>query len=171
MQRFIFGGHCMNNEYKLDYQSPIGVIEIISSEDYIHSIMFVDRESTLVHQAETPEVLLDCYEELRQYFDGERHEFTFPFDIRGTAFQQTVWNALVQIPFGETASYRDIANTLQKEKALRAVGNANGKNRLSIVIPCHRIIGSNGSLTGYAGGLWRKEWLLNHERKFKKMNC
>jgi methylated-DNA-[protein]-cysteine S-methyltransferase len=160
----------MSKQYMLDYHSPIGVIEIISSEKSILSIMFVDRDSPVEHQSEMPEILRDCYEQLQQYFKGERRVFTFPYEVRGTSFQQTVWNALVQIQYAETASYRDIANSLKKEKAVRAVGNANGKNTLSIVIPCHRIIGTNGSLTGYAGGLWRKEWLLNHERKFKKTN-
>jgi methylated-DNA-[protein]-cysteine S-methyltransferase len=156
--------------YKLDYQSPIGIVEIESSEESILSIMFVDRESLVEHQQEIPSVLRDCYEQLDQYFKGERKDFTFPYSFKGTPFQQTVWNELVNIPYARTAAYRDIANTLQKEKAVRAVGSANGKNRLSIVIPCHRIIGSNGKLTGYAGGLWRKEWLLNHEQKFNKRN-
>jgi methylated-DNA-[protein]-cysteine S-methyltransferase len=160
----------MNKVYKLDYQSPIGVVEIISSEKVIHSILFVDRDSPIEHQPEILEILRDCYKQLDEYFQGERQVFTFPYELRGTLFQQSVWNELTRISFAETASYRDIANSLQKETAVRAVGNANGKNKLSIVIPCHRIIGSNGSLTGYAGGLWRKEWLLNHERNYKKMN-
>jgi methylated-DNA-[protein]-cysteine S-methyltransferase len=159
----------MNKGYKLDYQSPIGVIEIIGSEECIQSIMFVDRDLSMGHQADIPRVLRDCYEQLDEYFKGERQIFTFPYEQRGTLFQQTVWNELIKILFAETASYRDIANSLQNEKAIRAVGNANGKNKLSIIIPCHRIIGSNGSLTGYAGGLWRKEWLLNHEREVRKI--
>jgi methylated-DNA-[protein]-cysteine S-methyltransferase len=169
MPRFIFGGRCMNKAYKLDYHSPIGVIEIIGSEELIHSIMFVDRDSAIDHQPDVPKVLRDCYDQLDEYFKGEREVFTFPCEQRGTLFQQSVWNELIKIPFAETASYRNIARSLQNEKGIRAVGNANGKNKLSIVIPCHRIIGSNGSLTGYAGGLWRKEWLLNHEMEIKKI--
>ncbi|MFE1245380.1 methylated-DNA--[protein]-cysteine S-methyltransferase [Fictibacillus sp. NPDC058756] len=159
----------MNKGYKLDYQSPIGVIEIIGSEESIRSIMFVDRDLSFEHQPDIPKVLRDCYKQLDEYFKGERQIFTFPHEQKGTLFQQSVWNALITIPFADTASYRDIANSLQNEKAIRAVGNANGKNKLSIVIPCHRIIGSNGSLTGYAGGLWRKEWLLTHEREIRKI--
>jgi methylated-DNA-[protein]-cysteine S-methyltransferase len=168
MPRFIFGGRCMNKECKLDYHSPIGVIEIIGSEECIRSIMFVDRDSAMEHQPDIPKFLRDCYDQLDEYFKGERQIFTFPYEQKGTLFQQTVWKELIKVPFAETASYRNIACSLQNEKAIRAVGNANGKNKLSIVIPCHRIIGSNGSLTGYAGGLWRKEWLLNHERKIRK---
>jgi methylated-DNA-[protein]-cysteine S-methyltransferase len=160
----------MNKEFKLDYQSPIGVIEIIGSEECIQSIMFVDRVSVIEHQPDIPRVLQDCYDQLDEYFKGEREIFTFPYEQKGTLFQQTVWNELIKVPFAETVSYRNIACSLQNEKAIRAVGNANGKNKLSIVIPCHRIIGSNGSLTGYAGGLWRKEWLLTHEREIKKIN-
>lgn len=157
----------MDKQYKMDYLSPIGVIEIVSVDKAVQSIMFSERDTVIQHQQEIPDVLLDCYEQLDQYFKGERKEFTFPYEFSGTPFQQTVWTSLITIPYAETASYKNIASSLQKEKAIRAVGNANGKNRLSIVIPCHRIIGSNGKLTGYAGGLWRKEWLLNHERKYK----
>ncbi|OOE12746.1 methylated-DNA--[protein]-cysteine S-methyltransferase [Fictibacillus arsenicus] len=160
----------MNKVFKLDYQSPIGVIEIIGSEECIQSIMFVDRDSAMEHQPDVPKILRDCYDQLDEYFKGERKIFTFPYEQKGTLFQQSVWNELIKVPFAESASYRNIASSLQNEKAIRAVGNANGKNKLSIVIPCHRIIGSNGSLTGYAGGLWRKEWLLNHEKEIKKRN-
>lgn len=170
MPRFIFGGRCMNKEFKLDYQSPIGMIEIISSEECIQSIMFVDRDSAMEHQPDIPKVLIDCYDQLDEYFKGERQIFAFSYEQKGTLFQQTVWNELIKIPFAKTASYRNIACSLKNEKAIRAVGNANSKNKLSIIVPCHRIIGSNGSLTGYAGGLWRKEWLLNHEREIKKIN-
>ncbi len=154
---------------KLDYESPIGVIEIIGTDETICSIMFSEGGSvTNRKQEETPEFLLDCFDQLEQYFKGERHEFTFPFTFEGTDFQKTVWNALAKIAYAETVSYKDIAVSIGNEKAVRAVGTANGKNKLSIVIPCHRIIGSNGKLTGYAGGLWRKEWLLQHELTFYK---
>ena len=89
-------------------------------------------------------------------------------NLHSLEFQKTVWEALTKIPYAKTGAYKDIAVSIGNEKAIRAVGSANGKNKLSIVIPCHRIIGSNGKLTGYAGGLWRKEWLLNHERNSKK---
>lgn len=156
-------------QYKLDYESPIGVIEIVGSSEAIHSILFVERDKKINGiQGETPEVLVACLDQLDEYFKGEIHEFTFPYIFRGTDFQKLVWNALTMIPYAETGSYKDIAVSIENEKAVRAVGSANGKNLLSIVIPCHRIIGSNGKMTGYAGGLWRKEWLLQHERSFKK---
>lgn len=152
---------------KLDYQSPIGVIKIEGTSDAIYSIMFVEEQNTTNHlSGETPKVLRDCFHQLDEYFKGERREFTFPYIFAGTDFQKSVWSALTNISYAETSSYRDIAKVIVNEKAVRAVGSANGKNKLSIVIPCHRIIGSNGKLTGYAGGLWRKEWLLDHERAF-----
>jgi len=157
----------MTKEYKLDYESPIGLIEIIGNHNAVKSILFTERsEKVNLLSGETPAVLVECYTQFDEYFKGKRYEFTFPFQFEGTEFQQSVWEALREIPYGETASYKDIAVSIDNEKAIRAVGSANGKNKLSIVIPCHRIIGSNGKLTGYAGGLWRKEWLLQHEKSF-----
>lgn len=159
----------MSKRYIVDYQSPVGVIEITSTDETICSIMFTEREHTVNHrQDDTPEVLELCYRELEDYFKGQRRAFTFPYQFEGTDFQKTVWNALTTISYAETGSYKDIAVSIGNEKAIRAVGNANGKNKLNIVVPCHRIIGSNGKLTGYGGGLWRKEWLLQHEKTFKK---
>ena len=156
----------MSKQYHMHYQSPIGTIEIISTDTAICSIMFSDEKQTqLNEQPNLPKVIQDCYDELDHYFKGERREFTIPFVLNGTSFQQTVWNALLTIPYGQTANYQDIASAIENRKAIRAVGNANGKNKLSIIIPCHRVIGSDGSLTGYAGGLWRKEWLLQHEQR------
>lgn len=156
----------MINRYIIDYLSPIGVVEIIGSMNEIYSIMFVDREEVQnTIQEETPKVLKECLNQIDEYFKGKRQVFTFPYKLEGTNFQQTVWKALVHIPFGETGTYKELAIRIDNEKAIRAVGHANGRNKLSIVIPCHRIIGSSGKLTGYAGGLWRKEWLLQHERR------
>jgi len=159
----------MKGLHKLEYKSPIGVIEIIGTDEAIISIMFSERDvATYNVQDESPKVLKDCLKQLEQYFKGDRHEFTFPYIFEGTDFQKSVWIALTKVPCPETVSYKDIAASIGNEKAVRAVGTANGKNKLSIVIPCHRIIGSNGKLTGYAGGLWRKEWLLQHEQNFYK---
>lgn len=169
MLPLIFGGLYMTKIHKLDYESPIGLIEIIGTNEAICSILFSEKgkkENFL--QAETPPVLAECYTQLDEYFKGGRRDFSFPYQFEGTDFQKTVWEALIEIPYGKTLSYKDIAVFIGNEKAIRAVGNANGKNKLSIVIPCHRIIGSNGKLTGYAGGLWRKEWLLKHERSCYK---
>lgn len=162
----------MIKKYKLHYESPIGIIEIVGSFDAISSIMFIEENNKINSlQVETPPVLVECYKQLEEYFKGQRYDFTFPYEFEGTEFQKTVWQALTKIPYGETVAYQHIARSIENEKAVRAVGSANGKNKLSIVIPCHRIIGSNGKLTGYAGGLWRKEWLLNHERQFKKVRA
>ncbi|MFE4074932.1 methylated-DNA--[protein]-cysteine S-methyltransferase [Peribacillus sp. YIM B13477] len=157
----------MSELYKLDYESPIGVIEISGTNDAISSIMFAERDIKInIMQEHTPQVLAECFSQLDEYFKGERREFTFPYTLEGTIFQKNVWNVLTGILYANTGSYKDIAVSIGNEKAIRAVGSANGRNKLSIVIPCHRIIGSNGKLTGYAGGLWRKEWLLQHERNF-----
>jgi methylated-DNA-[protein]-cysteine S-methyltransferase len=167
MRPSIYGGLCMTKKYTLDYQSPIGVMEINGTEDAICSIMFVEREEIInTIQEETPIVLKECFNQIDEYFKGKRQTFTFPLTLEGTDFQQTVWKALVNIPFGVTGTYKELALRINHEKAVRAVGHANGRNQLSIVVPCHRIIGSNGKLTGYAGGLWRKEWLLRHEGSF-----
>ncbi|TCZ81128.1 methylated-DNA--[protein]-cysteine S-methyltransferase [Paenibacillus albiflavus] len=155
----------MSKHYIAYYESPIGTIEIISTDTTICSIMFCDgKQAQLNEQQNLPKVIHDCYDELDHYFKGERREFTVPYVLNGTSFQQTVWNALITIPYGQTANYQDIAVAIDNRKAVRAVGSANGKNKLSIIVPCHRVIGSDGSLTGYAGGLWRKEWLLQHEQ-------
>lgn len=154
----------MMKHYKLDYQSPIGILEIEGTATHIVSIMFSEQQQLKnVPFKDTPQILVECQQQLHEYFKGERQGFSFPYDFEGTVFQKNVWNALTNIVYGETASYRDIAVSIGNEKAVRAVGSANGKNKLSIVVPCHRIIGSNGTLTGYEGGLWRKEWLLRHE--------
>ncbi|MDR7071422.1 methylated-DNA--[protein]-cysteine S-methyltransferase [Fictibacillus barbaricus] len=160
----------MNKTYKLNYDSPIGTLALVSNDDAVISIMFNDQNEDVSVPEVVPQVLRNCYEQIHEYFKGKRQEFTFPYLLKGTPFQEMVWNALIDISYGQTVSYQDIANVIKNEKAIRAVGNANGKNKLSIVIPCHRIIGSNGKLTGYAGGLWRKEWLLKHEKNFVVKN-
>lgn len=143
------------------FQSPLGITEIQGDENGIarFSILDVEKEiSTII-----PEVLQKAIEELQEYFEGNRTHFTFKIQPKGTDFQQKVWQELINIPYGKTISYLDLAKKLGDVKAIRAVASANGKNPLWIVIPCHRVIGTDGSLTGYAGGLWRKKWLLEHE--------
>lgn len=158
----------MTRLHKIYYGSPIGVIEIIGTNENVISIMFCEQKPPFHDNREdAPKAMTDCYDQLDEYFKGIRRHFTFPYSFEGTNFQKKVWNALSTIPYAETGSYKDIAESIGNGNAIRAVGNANRRNRLSIVIPCHRIIGSNGSLTGYAGGLWRKEWLLRHEKTFK----
>ncbi|MCH7323525.1 methylated-DNA--[protein]-cysteine S-methyltransferase [Solibacillus sp. MA9] len=152
--------------YKLDYDSPIGIIEITGTEKYITSILFPERELVEHKQVEQmPEIINTCYRELDEYFNGKRKDFTVAYHFEGTEFQNSVWQALTTVPFGKTASYKEIAQQIGNEKAVRAVGMTNSKNLISIIVPCHRVIGASGKLTGYAGGIWRKEWLLEHEKK------
>lgn len=110
--------------------------------------------------------MVECERQLTAYFEGERKAFDLPFQQEGSAFQQQVWAELLHIPFGRTISYMELSKRIKNVKAIRAVGTANGSNAISIVVPCHRVIGSNGNLTGYSGDLWRKKWLLDHEGKF-----
>lgn len=155
------------------YQSPVGVLEIRSDEDTINAILFTNSwkgstldESVLHFERPTTEVIGKCLQQLDEYFSGERKEFSLPIRQSGTPFQQTVWKELCNIPYGTTISYLTLSKRIGNVKAIRAVGTANGNNNISIVIPCHRVIGSNGNLVGYGGDLWRKKWLLDHEAKF-----
>jgi len=143
------------------YSSPIGLIEITGNDDGIATVYFVDERknnSTKIHPS-----LKECVYQLEEYFKGIRKEFGIKLNASGTDFQKRVWEQLLTVPFGRTVSYLDISKQLGDANATRAVGNANGSNPISIIVPCHRVIGVNGKLVGYSGGLWRKEWLLNHE--------
>lgn len=152
----------MEKIYTGYYRSPIGLIEIKGNEVGILSLFFIEDVEECLD--EVNEIVSECVRELDEYFKGDRKNFDVKLIIKGTEFQNKVWNKLLLIPYGETASYRDIAIQIDNVKAVRAVGSANGKNAISIIIPCHRVIGANGTLTGYAGGVWRKEWLLEHEK-------
>lgn len=144
------------------YQSPIGLLEITADEEGITSLYFVDERSKPVSKNDP--VLKECLIQLEEYFTGIRKEFGLKLNPHGTDFQKRVWKQLETIPFGKTATYLDVSIQLGDANATRAVGNANGSNPISIIVPCHRVIGVTGKLVGYGGGLWRKEWLLNHER-------
>ena len=152
----------MEKVHRALYDSPIGCIEITGTEQGILSVDFLDTPCKA--SSSIPDCLTSCVRQIAEYFKGTRREFTLDLVLQGTAFQRRVWGALRRIPYGQTASYRDIARAIGNEKAVRAVGNANGRNRIPIIIPCHRVIGSSGDLVGFASGLWRKEWLLNHEK-------
>jgi len=152
------------------YYSPIGWIEIQASYDAVTSLVFCDerkKEECNDYLQQTCKsdytILTECVRQLDEYFSGQLTKFDLPVSQRGTDFQQNVWNALMGIPFGKTVSYGDVAKMLHHPQAVRAVGAANSKNRVWLVVPCHRVIGANGSLTGYAGGIERKKWLLVHE--------
>lgn len=155
------------------YSSPIGTILIECTDDFITALLFVNeqrehqRKDTVIKESGSHHAVINnCHQQLKEYFEGTRKEFDLPIQQNGTAFQQKIWTALMQIPYGKTISYQELAKRTGDVKAIRAVGTTNGKNQLSIVVPCHRVIGSHGNLTGYSGGLWRKKWLLEHERKF-----
>ena len=141
-------------------KTHLGIATITGDENGIASISVLDEGSV---SADMPIVLQDAISQLNDYFEGKRTNFDFKLNPKGTEFQQKVWKTLLEIPYGETRTYLQQSKILGDVKAIRAVASANGKNPLWIVVPCHRVIGTDGSLTGYAGGLWRKKWLLEHE--------
>ena len=150
--------------------SPVGLLTLIASDAGLRAVLWEDdrpgrvRLDAAVDEPDHP--VLRCAErELRDYLAGARQRFTVALDPVGTVFQQQVWAALLTIPFGETRSYAEIARQIGRPQASRAVGAANGRNPISIIAPCHRVIGANGALTGFAGGLEVKEFLLRHERQ------
>ena len=145
--------------------TPLGFAEITGDENGLVSITVSDMERPLDI---IPEVLEDAVHQLKEYFEGVRKTFDLTLNPQGTDFQKRVWEALLAIPFGKTVSYLELSKRLGDVKAIRAVAAANGKNPLWIVVPCHRVIGSNGDLVGYAGGLHRKKWLLEHESPSKQ---
>jgi methylated-DNA-[protein]-cysteine S-methyltransferase len=154
------------------YQSPLGLLRIGGTDTYISEISYVDNLDGATESSSggylkgrVPPLVIQCIEQLIQYFQGQRRVFEFPVYQEGTDFQQKVWTELSAIPFGKTISYLDMSRRLGDTKAIRAAAAANGKNHVAIVVPCHRVIGSKRDLVGYAGGLWRKRWLLEHETK------
>lgn len=148
--------------------TPLGVAKICGDESGILSFTVLNTNETVTDII--PEILQDCVFQLQEYFNGEREDFNLKINPQGTDFQKKVWNELQIIPFGKTVSYLELSKQLGDVKAIRAVANANGKNPLWIIVPCHRVIGSDGSLTGYAGGLHRKQWLLEHESPYKQQS-
>jgi len=151
----------------VDYiETPIGVLTISASDKGITSINFGRHEFSHYSgiKSEAKNHVEICTKQLSEYFSGERKMFSVPIDFNGTAFQEKVWSKLLEIPYGETISYKALASNIGNEKACRAVGMANNKNPLPILIPCHRVIGTSGKIIGYAGEFWRKEWLLENEK-------
>ena len=140
--------------------SPLGITKIEGDENGI-SVISILSEGVVLN--EIPKNLIEAVSQLQDYFKGKRTKFDLKINPKGTVFQQKVWQELMNIPFGKTINYLDLAKKLGDPKVIRAAASANGKNPLWIVVPCHRVIGTDGSLTGYAGGLWRKKWLLEHE--------
>lgn len=160
----------MSNLQTIYYKTPIGIAKIDGNENGIQSISVLDENDfpTISFPKKTPSCLQNCVTQLDEYFAGKRTDFDLQLNPQGTTFQQSVWNELLNIPFGRTRTYLEQTKQLGDVKAIRAVASANGKNPIWIVIPCHRVVGSDGSLTGYAGGVWRKKWLLEHESGAKQ---
>ena len=152
----------------MEMPSPVGILKLVATENALVAVLWENENPKRVRLAELIEqvnhpILLETQKQLREYFVGTRQQFDLPLDFEGTVFQKKVWQALLSIPFGETRSYRDIAEQVGNIKAVRAVGAANGKNPISIIAPCHRVVGVNGKLVGFAGGLNNKEILLRLE--------
>jgi len=172
------------------YKSPIGILFITGTDEGLSRVDFADDVPggmpgdvpldkpgrangkpgpDCIDDKPEPECVRECIKQLDEYFRGERQDFDLKLNISGTEFQKKVWEQLKKIPYGQTATYGEIAAAVGNPKACRAVGNANNKNKISIIIPCHRVIGGDGKLVGYGGGLWRKKWLLEHEKNISKM--
>lgn len=147
-------------------ETPLGYAKIIGDHNGITSVSILDKSENTSESI--PESLLDCVSQLKAYFNNKLKSFDLKLNPEGTDFQKKVWKQLEKIPYGKTISYLDLAKQLGDAKTIRAAASANGKNPIWIIVPCHRVIGTDGSLTGYAGGLYRKQWLLNHETEHKQ---
>ena len=158
----------MESNHTAYYKTPLGTAKVIGNNEGIMSISVLDDEmfSTIT----IPECLQDCVTQLDEYFNGSRKEFHLKLNPQGTDFQKKVWTELLNISFGKSRTYLEQSKKLGDVKAIRAVASANGRNPIWIIIPCHRVIGSDGSLTGYASGIWRKKWLLEHESGVKQQS-
>lgn len=159
----------MTTTTKHTISTPVGNISIEASSEAIRAVLFVknaDMEAIPVSKKSDHPLIQQCIDQLNEYFEGSRKTFNIPLQQEGTPFQQKVWAQLLNIGYGKTISYLTLSKQIGDTKAIRAVGTTNGKNQIAIIVPCHRVIGSDGSLTGYAGELWRKKWLLDHEGKF-----
>jgi methylated-DNA-[protein]-cysteine S-methyltransferase len=153
----------MNPMHRAFLKTPLGHLEVTGSENGIRTLYFLNFK---VKPQPIPSCLKSCIVQLEEYFHGARHDFDLKLDLSGSPFQLKAWQQLLKIPYGTTVSYLELARRMGDEKALRAVGGANGHNPVSVIVPCHRVIGANGKLVGYRGGLKRKKWLLEHEHAF-----
>jgi methylated-DNA-[protein]-cysteine S-methyltransferase len=153
--------------YRIYHDSPVGLLEITADENAVTGLYFADANGKR-EEENINNILKDCIKQLTEYFSGKRKVFGTKVNPDGTGFQKSVWNELLKIPYGETVSYGEIAERIGNPKSVRAVGLANGSNPISIIIPCHRVIGKNGSLVGYGGGIQNKRFLLELEQKYSK---
>ncbi|MCC6691384.1 MAG: methylated-DNA--[protein]-cysteine S-methyltransferase [Bacteroidia bacterium] len=145
------------------HQSPVGLLKIKTDFNFVSAVLFCDATDVIPASNSAGTAALTCVRQLDEYFEGKRTAFDFPMKQMGSDFQQKIWNELLKIPYGETITYLELSKRVGDTKAVRACGTANGQNQLAVVVPCHRVIGSNGKLVGYSGQLWRKKWLLLHE--------
>ena len=152
-------------KHTFHYSSPLGIIQLQEEDGKLIVASFINDSPVTKTETVTSSVLNEAIKQLDEYFAGTRKKFELPLHPSGTDFQQTVWKQLLKIPFAETITYLHMAKRLGNVKSIRAAASANGKNPLAIIIPCHRVVGADGKLTGYAGGLHRKQWLLDHESK------
>ncbi|MGI8950824.1 MAG: methylated-DNA--[protein]-cysteine S-methyltransferase [Chitinophagaceae bacterium] len=156
----------MQELYYTYYQSPVGFLKIAGTDHYINELSFIDNKDQIIYgEPGVSDVIHQCTEELIEFFHGKRKTFDIPVSQSGTEFQHRVWSELLNIPFGKTISYLELSKRIGDIKYVRAAAATTGKNKICIIIPCHRVIGSDKSLVGYGGGLWRKKWLLDHEFK------
>jgi methylated-DNA-[protein]-cysteine S-methyltransferase len=156
----------MEEKYFSYIDTPLGKLEIRASEVGITAVEFLKKEK---EGSVTNTILRVAIKQIEEYFKGARVDFELPLDIKGTPFREKVWKELLKIPYGETISYKELALRIDNPKAIRAVGGANNKNPISIIIPCHRVIGSDNSLVGYGGGIENKKWLLEFEKRNKTL--
>jgi methylated-DNA-[protein]-cysteine S-methyltransferase len=158
----------MPDAFTTYYQSPVGLLRISGTSQFISEVTFIDEPENITagtDNQDLPPMAIQAIEQLIEYFHGQRRFFELPISQAGTPFQQKVWTELMNIPYGKTISYLDLSRRLGDPKVIRAAAAANGKNNVAIIVPCHRVIGSNSQLVGYAAGLPRKKWLLQHENK------
>ena len=155
----------MNETYSTYYRSPVGILKIAGTDNYISEVSFIDDASNMEEPQSDHYLLNKCVEEFIEYFNGKRLSFDIPVYQKGTDFQTRVWSELLNINFGKTISYMTLAKRLGNPDCIRAAAGSNGKNKICIIVPCHRVVGSNQQLVGFSGGLWRKRWLLEHENK------
>ena len=158
----------MQDAFTTYYQSPVGLLQIAGTGQFISEVKFIDEPEKVTVKSDStslPPMAIQAVEQLIEYFHGQRRFFELPISQEGTAFQQKVWSELMNIPFGKTISYLELSRRLGDPLVIRAAAAANGRNNVAIIVPCHRVIGSNNQLVGYAAGLPRKKWLLQHENK------
>jgi methylated-DNA-[protein]-cysteine S-methyltransferase len=149
--------------YEVYHRTPVGIALIMADDTHIIKVSI--RDDAVEETSTEHPILIEAIKQLDEYFNGDRRDFDLPINQPGSDFQQQVWQELLRIPYGKTITYGRQSANMKNPLAIRAIAAANGKNNLWVIVPCHRVIGSNGSLTGYAGGLWRKQWLLEHEAR------